>query len=127
MTDMITPPTRFSRRIPWLLVGFTIWSVAFLALYMVLTLGCAYGWHTMTLIGPVTLQRGVLVVLFGLSLLACGLYLGLTRRRWRLAKAGARQDESGWFFYAAAYFVTLAAFGSIVFTYAPVLALTTCY
>lgn len=114
------------RRMLWLIAGFTLWAVAFLALYMTLTLGCAYGWHQQMLIGPVTLQRSVLVVLFLLAVLGAGILVGQSRDRARREETDADLELTQ-FFRPVAYWVTMAAFVSTVATFVPVVALTTCY
>lgn len=57
--------TKSSTRFPlaWLVAGFALWSVTFLALYMVLTLGCAYGWTSIETISGMSLHRLVLAAI----------------------------------------------------------------
>jgi uncharacterized membrane protein (DUF485 family) len=115
-----------SHRMLWLIAGFTLWSVTFLGLYMVLTLGCAFGWHESALIGPLTVQRTVLVALFALAVAVAGLMVVRARERARGA-ASSSDDELGRFFHPVVFWVTLSAFAATVATYVPVLALTTCH
>jgi hypothetical protein len=46
-----------------ILAGWTIWSVVFVALYAVLSIGCELGWQDQA-IGPLSLQRLVLLILW---------------------------------------------------------------
>lgn len=45
-----------------LAAGFGLWAVCFVVIYAVQGLGCAYGWHALS-IGPVSLLRALLLVL----------------------------------------------------------------
>ncbi|WP_185984988.1 hypothetical protein [Aureimonas mangrovi] len=57
-----------------LLGGFTAWSIAFVVLYAVLSVGCAYGWDAMQA-GPVSLNRLVLTLVWIGSLVALAIML----------------------------------------------------
>lgn len=104
-----------------LAAGFSVWAAAFAGVYAVLSLGCALGWETVAL-GPVSLQRGVVVVLSLASVLACALVA--TRL------AGGRHDRSGGapatFIRKVAFHAALAATGAVLFTFSGVTVLSTC-
>jgi len=98
-----------------LAAGFTLWAVAFVVLYAMLSVGCRFGWDGIALAGGVTLQRAQLVVLF-LAFLAAGIWL-----------AGALRAGAGASFLArAAYLAALAGLGAIAFSFAAVFALSPC-
>lgn len=108
--------------LPLLGAGFVVWSVGFVAVYGVLSLGCAAGWDTIPL-GPVTLQRAILV---GLSLATAaataGVTLLLARRR------TAAGDESGptSFLRVIAFHASVAATASVFVTFSGVAVLSSC-
>lgn len=67
----------------WAIAGFVIWSVAFVTIYGLHGIGCAYGWDMVT-VGPTNLQRLVQVCLwlvFLLPLLALALWFRQRRQR----------------------------------------------
>jgi hypothetical protein len=66
------------RRLLLLVAGFAVWAGGLLTLYGVNALGCAYGW-------PTGIQRGVLLILLALHLLALA-WLVITSRRRHLAQ-----------------------------------------
>lgn len=92
-----------------LVAGFTIWAAAFILLYALQALGCAYGWgnaHRPILIGS------SIICLAPLAALA-------------LWPAPASTASSPGLFRAARW-TNRAALGAGVVTYAPVLFATTC-
>jgi heme A synthase len=95
-------------RLLWLASGFVVWSSAFLALYGLQALGCAYRW-------PDLVHRGALFALFAAHLVAIGLILRQVRRR---PKARFLDTVTLWALWAALV--------STVLNYAPALALTAC-
>lgn len=109
--------------LPLLGAGFVVWSVGFVAVYGVLSLGCEAGWDTVPLLGPVTLQRAILV---GLSLATAaataGVTLLLARRR------TAAGDESGptSFLRVIAFHASVAATASVFVTFSGVAVLSSC-
>lgn len=105
-----------------LLAGLTVWGSAFLWLYGALSLGCAFGWEEVAL-GPLSLQRGVLLGLWLAHLALLAALLPWTRRRARrLREAGA----PGAGLARAAFHATVVALAATVVNYAPVLALSAC-
>ena len=103
------------RALAVLAAGFTLWAVAFVALYAMLSVGCRFRWDEVVLFGGVTLQRAQLVALY-LAAVAAGAALALAFRR--------PADIS--FLWRAAYGASLAALCASVFSFAAVLGLSPC-
>ncbi len=103
-----------------LCAGLVVWSSAFVTLYAALSIGCAFGWEE-TRLGPVSLQRGVLIGLWLAHLAALALLLLWTWRRSR--RAG--EDLSA-FFARTALWATIVSIGVTVVNHAPILGLSTC-
>jgi uncharacterized membrane protein len=61
-------PAREIRPLVLVISGFLLWSAAFLAIYGAQATGCSFGWDTRMLLGPVSIQRALLLVLFALVL-----------------------------------------------------------
>jgi hypothetical protein len=81
------------RRSPWLLIiGFTVWMLAFIVLYAAHALGCWFGLHQMA-VGPVSLHRVVLVALFGLVLLVHALLVLRIRRSLSVVQSAEGQGR----------------------------------
>jgi len=95
--------------------GFTVWAVAFVLLYGMLSVGCAFGWHEILLAGVTSLQRLQLVVLFLVHLSAIALLTVMLRRT-------ARRS----FLHAIGYGAAGAALAATVFTYGAVFFLSPC-
>ncbi|WP_249691023.1 hypothetical protein [Stappia sp. WLB 29] len=97
--------------------GFTVWAVAFVALYAMLSVGCRFGWHEVALdmAGGLSLQRLQLIAIF-LVHLAAGAAVVVVLRLWK---------DRG-FLYPLAYFAAIAALGASVFSFAGVFFLSTC-
>lgn len=104
-----------------IMAGLLVWSSAFIALYAALSVGCAFGWDTRT-IGPVDLQRAVLVAVWLLHLGLIGALLLFARRRVR----NAEPDENARFLTRAALAATIVAAAVTLVNYAPILGLSTC-
>lgn len=100
------------RDLLWLAAGYVAWSAAFVTLYAGLSVGCAFGWDEVALIGPVSAQRVMLVVLFLLSVAACAWVVLLARRQLAMAaRGGDAQATLGfvhWVAVGAAITATLA-------------------
>jgi hypothetical protein len=118
---MKSPTTETARRFPilWLVAGFGLWSLTFLTLYMVLTLGCAFRWHMTDHAFGLSLQRIVLVTL---ALLACIANIGMIRL-YRRSELHERRDTIG----VAADRLNIVALFCIIFTFGPVVALSPCH
>lgn len=108
-------------RLLLLAAGFTLWSVAFVVLYSMLSVGCEFGWDRVG-IGPgLTLQRAQLVGLFALFVAAHVLLMRVLRPR-----AEADTSPTGRFVTRVAWSTAVAALGASLFTFAGVFALTSC-
>jgi hypothetical protein len=105
-----------------LCAGLVVWSSAFVWLYAALSLGCALGWEGVAL-GPLSLQRGVLIGLWAAHLAALAALLLWTRRHARTVPV---EDRTGCFLARAAFHATVVALAATVINYAPVLALSPC-
>lgn len=105
-----------------LCAGFAIWASAFVTLYAVLSLGCAWRWDAAT-VGPVSLQRAALVGVWLAHLLpAAGLVIWTRRRAHRLADAG---DPSA-FLTRISFWTNGVALCATVLNFLPILPLSAC-
>ncbi|MDF1601029.1 hypothetical protein PZ895_14805 [Mesorhizobium sp. YIM 152430] len=111
-------------RLMWLLAGFIVWSIAFVALYSVLSVGCVFGWDQVHF-GPVSVQRAVLVALLGVSLAAGWWVVRITAERRRAAGGAGLVLRP--FMETAAWMAAWAALASTLFSLGPVLFLTACH
>lgn len=126
-----------ARRSPWLLlIGFTVWTLAFCVMYAAHALGCWFGLHEIAF-GPISVHRAVLIALFAFMLLVLGVLALQIRRaaredaRYRDARGQAREaaaagDEVAQFLLRAGFVATIAALAATLFSFAPVLALSAC-
>lgn len=111
-------------RIPWMLAGFLIWGAAFTVLYSVLSIGCAFGWDEIIL-GPVSLQRVVLVALLVVSLAAGWVVVRISDARRKAA--GGEGLVLRPFIESVAWLGAWAGLGSTLFSLGPAFFLTSCY
>lgn len=119
-TDMATRPQRPTALLP-LAAGFTLWAVAFVVLYAMLSVGCAFGWDRVGIGFGLTVQRVQLVALFALF---AALHVWLMRR---LHPRGQGDDTPTPRFIArVAWLCAIAALGASLFTFAGVFLLTAC-
>lgn len=102
----------------WLLAGFTVWSAAFLGLYIIHAVGCEWGWHARE-VGGLGLLRAVLVATWIAHL---GLAAAVTLAARRLRAVGETPPAVR----AAAFGLGVAAIVSTLWTGLPVLALPLC-
>ncbi|WP_417582185.1 hypothetical protein [Pelagibacterium sp.] len=112
MTSTIVPP----RFILVIVLGFAVWGAAFIGLYAVNAIGCAFSW-------PSALQR---LTMIGLALAASGamvLVAGWNLGHWRRARKVARPAPSLALIGAIAGIAALAA---TVFVFAPSLFVSMC-
>lgn len=118
MTETARPVSGL--HIAWLVAGFTVWSSGFVLLYGLHALGCRWGWEE-TLLGPVTLNRAVLIGIYIAHILA-GAAL------WFPLQSAARgwPGKTGAFLKTASAMLTVAALVSTIWIGAPVLFLATC-
>lgn len=110
-------------RIMWLLAGFIVWSAAFVALYSMLSIGCAFGWDQ-AFFGPISVQRLALVGLLVVSLFAGWWVVRIAADRRRTAGGSGLALRP--FMETAAWMAAWAALGSTLFSLGPVLFLTAC-
>ncbi|ALA16852.1 MULTISPECIES: hypothetical protein [Chelatococcus] len=104
-----------------LAAGFGLWAVAFVVLYAMLSVGCAFGWDRGSLVLGLSLQRLQLLLLLGIFLaLHVALVVGLKARQ---SRADAATDR---FLRSAARLAAIAALAASVFTYFGAVVLTTC-
>jgi hypothetical protein len=106
-----------------ILAGYTIWSLALVALYAALSVGCDLGWQDRPL-GPVSLQRAVLLALWIGCVAVLALLARVTWAWWRKAD----QTRSGLvrFNLWLAAFASVAAGAATLWMGLPILALPTC-
>lgn len=105
-----------------LIAGLLLWGSAFVWLYGALSVGCAFGWDQVA-IGPVSLQRAMLLGLWLTHLGAIAALLAFTHRRLKARPAPASLDG---FFAGAAFWASVVALGVTVVNYAPILGLSAC-
>ena len=110
-------------RIMWLLAGFIVWFAAFLGLYSMLSIGCAFGWDQ-AFLGPVSVQRMVLVGLLVVSLIAGWWVVRIASERRRAAGGSGLALRP--FMETAAWMAAWAALASTLLSLGPVLFLTAC-
>lgn len=87
MIDSVAPA-----RLLLAIAGFLIWSSAFVLLYGVNAIGCEWGWRRFDL-GPLSLQRGALIVIWVVHLGALGAVLLTTWRGLARAKNQGRLER----------------------------------
>jgi hypothetical protein len=95
--------------------GFAIWAAAFVALYAMLSVGCAFGWERFEIVSGLSLQRAQLLAILAVSLMAGA---------WLAARLRTRAGDP--FLRRAAHLAAVAALGSSVFSFFPVYGLSTC-
>ncbi|BDA82984.1 hypothetical protein Sa4125_05260 [Aureimonas sp. SA4125] len=105
-----------------LVAGLLIWSSAFIWLYGALSVGCAFGWERVA-VGPVSLQRAVLLGLWMTHLAVIAALLAFTHGRLKQHPGLASLDG---FFAGATFWASVVALGVTFVNYAPILALSTC-
>lgn len=98
-------------------LGFIIWSAAFVVLYAINAVGCAFGWEE-------TLQRGILIAItlgfLGLTALA-----GWMAYRYLQGKAQI-EGEPGPSLGTISTYGCLAAFAATICTFGPVFVVSLC-
>ncbi|WP_428030976.1 hypothetical protein [Ancylobacter sp.] len=100
------------RWLAWFIAGPTIWAVSFSAAYGLHGLGCAWDWTSLA-IGPVSLQRAAILLVWLAGMLAC---LALLPPAGRSLGPDARLPRLGlWIGFVAT-----------LFTLAPALVASTC-
>lgn len=97
------------RHVLVIVMGFVLWSVAFVALYATNAIGCAFAWPTLT-------QRWVMI---GLAVVCSGSMLGVagwSMAHWRRAAKAARPIPS---LARIGALASAAALGATIFISAP--------
>lgn len=107
-----------------MLSGFLLWSGAFLAIYGAQATGCSLGWHTIALVGPLTIQRAVLLGLFAIVL--AGHVVLVRRSNAMTAQDDAINAETAGFMRAAASRLALIATVASIISFGGVVWLTAC-
>ncbi|WP_196258494.1 hypothetical protein [Pelagibacterium limicola] len=97
-----------------LVIGFIVWSIAFIALYAVNAIGCEFGWNQ-------RFQRTVLVGLFVVHALFLAWFARQNYRYLLAADAEPRKMIA-----YTGFGLTVAALGSMIFVLAPSLFITMC-
>lgn len=105
-----------------LVAGLLIWSSAFVSLYALLSVGCAFGWDT-RVIGPVSVQRAVLLAVWLMHLAALA---GLVFWMWRRMRRTDRNEETAGFFSRVGLAAAVVSLAVTLVNYAPILGLSAC-
>jgi len=100
--------------------GFAVWSAAFIALYGLLGLGCAYRWHEL-MAGPASLLRLALGGVWIGFILA-----GAALAFWSHRRLGGDLGQGRSMLRFTAYASALAALAATALTGLPILAVTMC-
>ena len=105
-----------------IVAGFIIWSSAFTLLYAALSFGCTLGWQSVD-VGPVSLNRLVLILVWAGHLAALGLLL-----QWclRTRRDNASRSQPARFMATAALASTFCALFATLWTGLPITAVSTC-
>lgn len=104
-----------------LAAGFGLWAVCFVVIYAVQGLGCAYGWHALS-IGPISLLRILLLVLAAAGMLAAWI---MARQLSRIYKAQQTGGASKFVFRVASHAACWAV-PVTIFTFSGVLMASIC-
>jgi len=104
--------------------GFLLWSGAFLAIYGTQAMGCSLDWHARILVGPLTVQRAVLVALFAVVL--AGHLLLLVRSTGGPTTDGRAGPETVDFMRTAAWRLALLSAAASAVCFGGVIWLTPC-
>ncbi|MEZ0170356.1 hypothetical protein [Microvirga sp. TS319] len=105
-----------------LVAGFGIWSSAFASLYAANAIGCASGWQNVD-VGPISLNRLVLAVLWIGHLSASGLPLARCLKTWR---SHADQGHPSRFLSASALGANGCALFATLWTGLPIVSASAC-
>lgn len=105
-----------------LVSGLVLWSSAFVALYGLHALGCAYGWTGA--LGPVSIARGALLIAWAAHLGLTALLVLWTGRR--VAEAYGGGQEVGGFLKASTFAIAVIGLVATAWVGLPVLFLELC-
>ncbi|QQP87770.1 hypothetical protein IGS68_16945 [Skermanella sp. TT6] len=78
-----------------LVAGFLLWSSAFVVLYGLQGLGCRLGWDEAALLGPVSLNRGVLLAAWAVHVVLVGALAAVQARRHSAGRGAPFVDRAG--------------------------------
>jgi hypothetical protein len=123
MADRMTPYLPRQAMLLLLIAGFAIWGSAFMALYGVLSVGCLLGWEQIGL-GPASLQRFVLLLIWIVHIVAIGLLLWWTARR--LTAQHIDEPNPANFLIWAGWGSMVSALGATIWTGLPILLASSC-
>lgn len=104
-----------------LAAGFGLWALAFVVLYGMLSVGCAFGWDSGSVVLGLSLQRLQLLLLLGIFL-ALHVVLLARLHAWQ-RRSGEAPDR---FLLSAAQLAAVAALAASLFTYFGITFLTAC-
>lgn len=104
-----------SRQVLWLTLGFGVWVSALVVVYVLHSIGCAFGWPATTIRLALA---GALVVHIAL--------IGLLWRAQAMRRPDASSGRKSAFLHWVTVATLLAALAKIVFSLGPVLFLTMC-
>lgn len=105
-----------------LVAGLVIWSSAFVSLYALLSVGCAFGWEARS-IGPVSVQRAVLLAVWLGHLAVLALLVAWV---WRRACRAKGDEEMAGFFARTALGAAGVSVAVTLVNYAPIIGLSAC-
>lgn len=106
-----------ARRMLLIVAGFVVWSAAFVALYGLNAVGCAFDW-------PAGAQRAALLVLLAVHVGGLAALSLWTWRRWRARRADPTRPAALLEYVGVA--TSVAALAATIFVLAPSFALTMC-
>ncbi len=109
-------------RLLLIVAGFLIWGSSFVLLYGVNAVGCELGWPRLGL-GPLSLQRGVLIVIWIVHLGGLGLLFAAVWQRLRSQDEGSRLVC---FLSVTAVATAASALFATIWTGIPLIGLSTC-
>ncbi len=117
------PSTSANRLLLLPFAGFAAWSVAFVALYGLLSIGCELGWQQLK-IGPANLHRVVLIATWIASIAING---WIMLASWRGMRAPMREGESVQrLLWWMATLANIGAFVSMIWIGLPILGSSLC-
>jgi hypothetical protein len=107
----------------WMIAVFLVWASAFIMLYAALSVGCALGWERV-LLGPVSAQRLVLIVIWIAHIFAILLVFSGYRRT--LALRPIEPEQTHRFLTKSVWALTASALAATLWTGAPILQGSAC-
>jgi hypothetical protein len=109
-----------TRSLLWMISGLVIWSVHFVAVYVLMSLGCALSFATAQLAGMSAINL-VLLILTAV-LLAAILYLGwASLRQWQLLRGSGAAEQNAAFMALAATLIHAIPLLAVIYVGLPLL------